>query len=311
MRRFRGKSVYIRLLVVTILLATVSLISSAEYSIEEVVSRTADHVVRIGYRVINSSLGLSGIVYRGTGFILLAGCGGMPFDRTIVTTVVTNDHVIGDAPTTITYQDRRVYADRANLIVEFPTGHVREAFNIDRWPSQDIAFISWRWLSFPNKLLVYAGDAFTRSCAGTIWLSGVFAYCSTGGPIVVNIEVADCDPSMALDDLALVLGNSDQLRRGQQVVAIGNPFNLKGTVTAGIISGLHRTVQIGGRIYEDLIQTDAAINPGNSGGPLLNMDGQVIGVNVASGDPAFKENIGFAIPINKIIELANRTESLK
>lgn len=90
----------------------------------------------------------------------------------------------------------------------------------------------------------------------------------------------------------LTFGDSDALRVGQWVMAIGNPFGLDHTVTAGIVSAKGRT--IGAGPYDNFIQTDASINPGNSGGPLINMDGQVIGINtaiVASG-----QGIGFAIP---------------
>ena len=99
----------------------------------------------------------------------------------------------------------------------------------------------------------------------------------------------------------LNFGNSDKLKIGQWVVAIGSPFGLERTVTAGIVSAKGRV--IGSGPYDDFIQTDASINPGNSGGPLLNMDGEVIGINtaiVASG-----QGIGFAIPVNlakKIID---------
>lgn len=112
----------------------------------------------------------------------------------------------------------------------------------------------------------------------------------------------------------LTLGDSDQLRVGQTVVAIGNPHGLYGTMTVGIISSLGRTMQSlheapGGAYFTagGIIQTDAAINPGNSGGPLLNLDGEIIGVNVAiqsstfdgSGQPV-NSGIGFTIPINMV-----------
>jgi len=92
----------------------------------------------------------------------------------------------------------------------------------------------------------------------------------------------------------LELGNSENLKVGTWVVAIGSPFGLEQTVTAGIVSAKGRI--IGSGPYDDFIQTDASINPGNSGGPLLNMDGEVVGINtaiIASG-----QGIGFAIPIN-------------
>lgn len=97
----------------------------------------------------------------------------------------------------------------------------------------------------------------------------------------------------------LTFGNSDKLRVGEWVVAIGNPRGLEQTVTAGIISAKHRTGILDPTSYQDYIQTDAAINPGNSGGPLLNLAGEVIGVNTAivSESGGF-EGIGFAIPSN-------------
>jgi Do/DeqQ family serine protease len=101
---------------------------------------------------------------------------------------------------------------------------------------------------------------------------------------------------------AAVLGDSDKLQVGQWAIAIGNPFGLDRTVTVGVISATGRA-NMGIETYEDFIQTDASINPGNSGGPLLNIHGEVIGINtaiVASG-----QGIGFAIPVNmakKVVE---------
>jgi len=100
----------------------------------------------------------------------------------------------------------------------------------------------------------------------------------------------------------LKLGNSDNLQIGQTIIAIGNALGeFRNTVSVGVISGLGRTVTAGGggmvETLEDVIQTDAAINRGNSGGPLLNLKGEVIGVNFAMAQGA--ENIGFAIPINR------------
>src|SRR5690348_14788558 len=95
------------------------------------------------------------------------------------------------------------------------------------------------------------------------------------------------------------LGDSDHLQVGQLVVAIGSPIGLQSTVTAGIISALHRTLPgYGGRLIEDIIQTDAAVNPGNSGGPLVNARGEVVGINVAIVQQA--QGLSFAIPINTV-----------
>ena len=96
------------------------------------------------------------------------------------------------------------------------------------------------------------------------------------------------------------LGNSDQIRIGQWAIAIGNPFGLDRTVTVGIISATGRA-RVGVTTYENFIQTDASINPGNSGGPLLNLDGEIIGINTAIVAPG--TGIGFSIPVNMAKEV--------
>jgi S1-C subfamily serine protease len=125
---------------------------------------------------------------------------------------------------------------------------------------------------------------------------------------VINVDVRS-------DELhPLTLGDSDQVKVGQSVVAIGNPFGLSGSMTVGIVSALGRTLSSlhtapGGNYYTagDMIQTDTAINPGNSGGPLLNLNGEVIGINRAirsenfsSTGETLNSGIGFAISINPI-----------
>ena len=100
----------------------------------------------------------------------------------------------------------------------------------------------------------------------------------------------------------LPLGDSDRLRVGQFVVALGNPFGLERTLTVGVVSSLGRIIQSpDGRFIGEAIQTDAAINPGNSGGPLLDLEGQVIGVNAQIVSPSqASAGIGFAIPCNAV-----------
>jgi serine protease Do len=93
------------------------------------------------------------------------------------------------------------------------------------------------------------------------------------------------------------MGNSDDLMIGETVIAIGNPFGLSHSVTTGVVSALDRSVRTEEHIYRRFIQTDASINPGNSGGPLLNIEGDLIGINTAIYQKA--QGIGFAIPINK------------
>lgn len=97
----------------------------------------------------------------------------------------------------------------------------------------------------------------------------------------------------------LPLGRSDDLMVGETVIAIGNPLGYQHTVTAGVVSALDRTIEINDRLrFAGLIQTDASINPGNSGGPLLNVLGELIGVNTAIRGDA--QNIGFAIPVDQL-----------
>ncbi len=100
------------------------------------------------------------------------------------------------------------------------------------------------------------------------------------------------------------LGDSGDLMIGESVIAIGNPFGLAHTVTVGVISALNRRVRTGNDEWlTDLIQTDASINPGNSGGPLLNADGEVVGINTAIHAGA--QGIGFAIPVNRVKRVAS------
>jgi serine protease Do len=98
------------------------------------------------------------------------------------------------------------------------------------------------------------------------------------------------------------MGHSSDIMIGEQAIAVGNPVGLHNTVTVGVVSALHRELEIGGRVvYRDVIQTDASINPGNSGGALLNILGELIGINTAIRSDA--QNIGFAIPVDQLREI--------
>jgi S1-C subfamily serine protease len=114
-----------------------------------------------------------------------------------------------------------------------------------------------------------------------------------------DVAVVRISPPDGVTLPAARMGNSDKLQVGQLVVAIGRPEGLQSTVTAGIVSALHRTLPgYGNRLIEDIIQTDAPINPGNSGGPLVNARGEVIGINVAMLRET--QGLSFAIPINTV-----------
>jgi len=135
---------------------------------------------------------------------------------------------------------------------------------------------------------------------------------------VVSAEIVSTDPA---SDVAVIkvnannlqqvqVGNSDELRIGEWVLAIGSPFspNLDHTVTAGIVSAKGRSEVFSGGGYEDYIQTDAAINPGNSGGALVNLNGELVGINTAIATDGFSRSsagVGFAIPINLVMRVVD------
>ncbi|WP_308198969.1 trypsin-like peptidase domain-containing protein [Saccharothrix sp. S26] len=174
-----------------------------------------------------------------------------------------------------------------------------------------------------------AGSGFTLSSDGLVLTNNhVVESAAAGGPIQVQLQdgrsfdakIVGRDPTsdlavLKMEDVSGLpvaeLGNSGDLRIGQQVVAVGSPFDLNGTVTSGIVSSLNRPVRAGGQqggedTVLNAIQTDAAINPGNSGGPLVNMRGQVVGINSAIYSPNSGQasqggsvGIGFAIPIDQ------------
>jgi len=146
---------------------------------------------------------------------------------------------------------------------------------------------------------------------GTVYRARVVGTDQYSDLAVLHVE--DDVPAEKL--IPLPLGNSSALRVGQEVVAIGNPFGLSGSMTEGIVSGLNRLIPVYQDPFSDVaapafsipdvIQTDAAINPGNSGGPLLNMQGEVVGINSAifSTTGGFA-GVGFAVPSNTIAKIA-------
>ncbi len=121
-----------------------------------------------------------------------------------------------------------------------------------------------------------------------------------GGDSELDIAVLKIKPDRDLP--VLEFGDSDKLKIGEWAIAIGNPLGFQHTVTIGVVSATGRRIPKpgGSGYYTNLIQTDAAINPGNSGGPLLNIHGQVVGINTAIINPQEAVNLGFAIPINTV-----------
>lgn len=150
-----------------------------------------------------------------------------------------------------------------------------------------------------NKHVVFDGSAeyTVYTNAGKKYPAKVLALDPVQDLAIIKIEGEN-----DTDFPTVKLGNSDEIQLGQSVIAIGNALGeFRNTVSAGVVSGLSRTVSASGggssEVLEDVIQIDAAINPGNSGGPLINLSGEVIGINTAMVQEA--QSIGFAIPINK------------
>jgi S1-C subfamily serine protease len=137
------------------------------------------------------------------------------------------------------------------------------------------------------------GDRYTANVTGTDAFSDL---------AVIKINENTTTTTTPPIPKPLVVGNSSELRVGDQVVAIGNPFGLEGSMTTGIVSQIGRLLSIDERGFSipNAIQTDALINPGNSGGPLLNMKGEVIGVNTAG---IFPGGIGLAVPSNTVLRI--------
>ncbi|HEY0493581.1 MAG TPA: trypsin-like peptidase domain-containing protein [Candidatus Dormibacteraeota bacterium] len=157
-----------------------------------------------------------------------------------------------------------------------------------------------------------AGDIVTNAhvVSGAQQMQVTFSNGQTASATLVGInsgaDLAVIHVSVAASSLhPVTLGNSNSLLVGDTVYAIGAPFGLSESLTAGIVSGLHRAnTGSGGTVPADLIQVDAAINPGNSGGALLNNQGQVIGINESIESPVNGNvGVGFAIPINTVSQL--------
>jgi S1-C subfamily serine protease len=145
------------------------------------------------------------------------------------------------------------------------------------------------------------------SISVTFWNGAVYKASLVGTDPATDLAVIDVDaPSSLLHPIAV--GDSSKLEVGDGVVAIGSPYGLEETVTSGIVSALHRQMQSRtGFTINDSIQTDAAINHGNSGGPLLNSQGQVVGVNAQiKSDSGGSDGVGFAIPSNTVKSIVSQ-----
>jgi len=157
------------------------------------------------------------------------------------------------------------------------------------WDAQGHVVTNFHVIREADAAQVTLGD-------GTVWDAELVGTAPEYDVAVLRIQA----PAAELTPLAI--GRSRDLAVGQKVYAIGNPFGLDHTLTTGIISGLGRQIEsLSGQPIEDVIQTDAAINPGNSGGPLLDSQGQLIGMNTAIFSPSgASAGVGFAIPVDTV-----------
>jgi serine protease Do len=145
-----------------------------------------------------------------------------------------------------------------------------------------------------NKITVY----FDKELDPTPYAARLVSAVESEDLALLKIERAEPFPTIPL-------GTSSDLMIAEPVLAIGNPFGQTLTVSRGIISGLHRYLEVGNLQFQGLIQTDASINPGNSGGPLININGELIGINTAMNAQA--ENIGFAIPVDRLRQVLEQS----
>ncbi len=273
--------------------------------------------------------------------LALSGCGSLNVRLPVTENAATQQ-------ATATAADRKA-SELVNVAQIMPTPTALPAEALAEFDAEERVLINLYERVNPAVVYILISQE-TRTNRGTLEVpagSGSGFVIDTEGHIVTNnhvianagrIRVTFADGSTApakliggdpYSDLAVIkvdvpaeqlvvaeLGDSSNLRPGQRVIAIGNPFGLQGTMTMGIISALGRTLpesseSAGGTfINPDVIQTDAAINPGNSGGPLLDSRGRVIGVNTAirtasttGGQPA-NSGIGFAVPVNTVKRVA-------
>lgn len=152
-------------------------------------------------------------------------------------------------------------------------------------------------LILTNEHVIHAASEIMVTLSGNTHLPGKVKGADQISDIAL-IQVATKDLVTA------TLGDSDRTVIGETVIAVGNPYKFQHTVTVGVLSGRERSISEQSKDFQDLLQTDAAINPGNSGGPLVNIRGEVIGINTAI--VPFAQGIGFAIPINTAKNVMNQ-----
>lgn len=216
----------------------------------------------------------------------------------LVVTLVSAEQVFSAALTEEERNNIAVYEKVADGVVNVTSTAIQMDFFFNAFPTQGSgsgSIINPKGYILTNHHVVADAQKLEVTLAdGSKWPAKLVGSDPDNDLAVIKIDA----PKEKLKVVAM--GDSKNLRIGQKVLAIGNPFGLQRTLTTGIISSLGRTIRSEvGTLIEDVIQTDAAINPGNSGGPLLDSDGEIIGINSAILSPSGGSvGIGFAIPVN-------------
>ena len=216
----------------------------------------------------------------------------------LVATLFGAEHVFSAALTEEEKNNIAVYEKVADGVVNVTSTAIQMDFFFNAFPTQGSgsgSIIDTKGHILTNHHVVANAQKLEVTLAdGSKWPAKLVGSDPDNDLAVIKIDATK-------ESLKVIsMGNSKNLRIGQKVLAIGNPFGLQRTLTTGIISSLGRTIRSEvGTLIEDVIQTDAAINPGNSGGPLLNSDGEIVGINSAIISPTGGSvGIGFAIPVN-------------
>jgi len=231
---------------------------------------------------------------------LLVGCGSEFFARPAPKSQLENPLVPSKAAAQVSEARNTAIVRAARAVGPAVVGitnkaYVRDFFNreimIERGTGSGVIFDPNGYIVTNNHVVENASEIVVSLSDGRTLPGKVLGTDPATDLAVVKVEATGLPTA--------TFGDSDNLMVGEPAIAIGNPLGLEfqGSVTAGVISALNRTIEIGEREFK-LIQTDAAINPGNSGGALVNADGLVIGINSAKIAVAGVEGIGFAIPIN-------------
>jgi S1-C subfamily serine protease len=232
--------------------------------------------------------------------LALHGCGRDEAPRTLAEprVVAARGDLAADEAATIELFERSkdavVYIETAQRVRD-PWS--RNLFNVPRGTGSGFVWDNDGHVVTNNHVIAGASEARVRLNDGRDYGASLVGASPAHDIAVLRIRVPERQPA------ALPIGKSSELKVGQKVFAIGNPFGLDWSLTTGVVSALNRSLpsEDGRALVEDLIQTDAAINPGNSGGPLLDSAGRLIGINTAIFSPSGAyAGVGFAVPVDTV-----------